>query len=451
MARSTKVDVINGAIGSSFRELALPLAFSFLLYQMNGLVDKYWISFLGDKEIAAIGVSDQLRLMVFTLGIGFAIGTGVVVARRIGEGKREEADHTATQALATMFVYALAICGLFFVYMRDLLDLFGFVGEIQDHAVTYLSGIVIGIPFSFLIFQTNAIVRSTGNTRYPMLIISSTIVLNAIFSPLLIFDFIFDGGLGTFGAGLATSIAQILGLSITLFLIFKGYTPVSLNFKGFKADRAVIKKIIMRGIPSTLQYLSLFFNRMGMFVVANMIGENVVTSYTLGLSFDLFVFMPIFGAAVAIEIISGQNRGANKIDRIFSYFYSGLKQISFIIVPMMILAYFFGDQFAKIFTKNPGIISETANYIAITSLSYLFFAVGVFCTRVVSGAGDTWMSFGIYSSVLFVIQLPLAFILVKYFDFGFSGMYWGIFYSYLLFAIIGLFLLYSKYWLRIKL
>lgn len=451
MARSTKVDVLTSDFDSSFRQLALPLAFSFLLYQINGLVDKYWISFLGDNEIAAIGVSEQLRLMVFTLGIGFAIGTGVVVARRIGEGKQKEADHTATQALATMFLYAIVICALFYFNMRNLLDLFGFVGEIQDQAVKYLSGIVWGIPFNFLIFQTNAIVRSTGNTKYPMVIISLTILFNAILSPLLIFDHIFAGGLGTFGAGMATAIAQMLGLTLSLILIFKGVTPVSLDFRNFKADKEIIKKIILRGIPSTLQYLSLFFNRMGMFVIANLISEKVVTSYTLGLSFDLFVFMPIFGAAVAIEIISGQNRGANKIDRIFKYFYSGLKQVSFIIIPLVILAYLFGDQFALIFTEGTEIIQLTASYIAITSLSYIFFAVGVFCTRVVSGAGDTWMSFAIYSSVLFLIQLPLAYILVNYFDYGFSGMYWGVFTSYLLFAGIGLILLYSKYWLRIKL
>ncbi|MDC1067612.1 MATE family efflux transporter [Candidatus Kapabacteria bacterium] len=451
MSKSTSVNLLSGNIHSSFRQLALPLAFSFLLYQMNGIVDKYWISFLGDKEIAAIGVSEQMRLMVFTLGIGFAIGTGVVVARRIGEGKHEEANHTANQAIVTMFFYAIAICLLFYFNMRNLLDLFGFTGEIQDYSVNYLKGILWGIPFNFLIFQTNAIIRSTGNTKYAMIIISLTILINAVLSPLLIFDFIFEGGLGAFGAGIATSIAQISGLMISIILISKGYTNLNFKFKGFKLDLSLIKRITLRGIPSTLQYLSLFFNRMGMFVVANMIGVETVTSYTLGLSFDLFVFMPIFGAGVAMEIIAGQNRGANKIDRIFKYFYSGLLQVSVIIIPMVVGAYFYSDLFSKIFTNDPNIILQTSEYIAITSLSYIFFGIGIFCTRVVSGAGDTWMSFIMYSSVLFIIQLPLSYILVKYYDFGFAGVYWGVFISYVLFAIIGLILLYSKRWLRIKL
>lgn len=451
MAKSSQVDLLEGEINSTFRSLSLPLAFSFLLYQINGLIDKLWISFLGDKEVGAMGVSDQLRLMVFTLGIGFAIGTGVVVARRIGEGKKSEANHTATQALALMFFYAIFISFLFYMNMRNLLDLFGFTGEIQDLSVEYLSGIIWGIPFNFLIFQTNAIVRSTGNTRYPMWIISTTIVLNAILSPLLIFDFIVPNGLGIFGAGLATALAQILGFLLTMTLISKGRTPIKLNFKKFKADFEIIKKIIYRGIPSTLQYLSLFFNRMGMFVVANSISEDVVIAFTLGLSFDLFVFMPIFGSGVALEIISGQNRGAGKVDRIFDYFYAGLKQLALLLIPFIITANLFGVEFAEIFSDNSSIISQTADYIAITSLSYLFFAIGVFCTRVISGAGDTWLSFGIYSSVLFVVQLPLSYILVSYFDMGFSGIYWGVFTSYIIFAIIGLSLLYSKYWLRIKL
>lgn len=450
MTNRKKIDVLEGEIDSSLRKLAIPLALAFVLNILNGWVDKIYVSRLGDIELASMGVSEQIRLLIFTLGIGFAIGTGVVVARRIGEGKNDEANEVATQALATMFVYAIIISGICFLFLDELLGLLGYAGDLKELSVVYLQAILIGSPFNFIIFQSNAIVRSTGNTIFPMFMIGLTIIINAILSPFLIFDIILDEGMGVFGAGLATAISQMMGMAITIYIIQKGYTPVTLKIKGFKPDFKIILKILQRGIPSTLQYLSLSFNRMGMFALANTFGVKIVAAYTLGLSFDLFVFMPIFGTAVAIEIISGQNRGAGNISRIFKYFYSAIRQISFFVVPFMIIAFFGGETFATWFSDDKEIIEETGKFLSITSLSYMFFAVGVMCTRVISGAGDTTRSFFIYSGVLFLIQLPLAWLLATKLNLAQDGLYYGIFISYLVFMFLGLYHLYRKKWLKIE-
>lgn len=450
MTKGKKVNVLEGDVDSSLRKLAAPLALAFVLNILNGWVDKIYVSRLGDVELASMGVSDQIRLLIFTLGIGFAVGTGVVVARRIGEGKKDEANQVATQALATMFLYAVIIATICFYFLNDLLSILGYTGELKANSIVYLQAILIGAPFNFLIFQSNAIVRSTGNTVFPMLMIGLTIIINAILSPFLIFDIVLENGLGVFGAGLATAISQFLGFLITLFIMQKGYTPVTLQFKGFKPDFEIIKIIVKRGIPSTLQYLSLSFNRMGMFSLANTFGVKVVAAYTLGLSFDLFVFMPIFGTAVAIEIISGQNRGAGNISRIFEYFYSAIKQISFFVIPFMAIAFFGGEYFASWFSDDTVIIEETGTFLSITSLSYMFFAVGVMCTRIISGAGDTIRSFFIYSGVLFLVQLPLSYLLATQFGLKQDGLYYGIFSSYLFFMFLGLYHIYRKKWLKIE-
>ena len=102
------------------------------------------------------------------------------------------------------------------------------------------------------------------------------------------------------------------------------------------------------------------------------------------------------------------------------------------------------------FSDDPEIIKETGKFLSITSLSYMFFAIGVICTRVVSGAGDTKRSFFIYSGVLFVVQLPLAWILAKFFNMQQSGLYYGVFSSYLFFMFLGLYHVYRMKWLRVK-
>lgn len=445
------VDLINGDIDNTLRQLAMPLIIGFVLHMANGIVDMFWVSKLGDTALAALGVSEQLTLFYFTLGIGFAIGTGVVVARRIGEGDKKAADETATQALFTMFLYAIFVAIAFYFARSSILDIIGYEGTKKIYAMRYLSGIVYGIPFLYIIIQLNAIVRSTGNTVYPMYIVAFTVGINAILTPLLMFDTIFEGGWGIFGSGFATAIAQLLGMLISLRFVFKGLTPITLDFRKFKPEYDIIRRIIKRGFHSTLQYLSVSINRIALFAIANQIGGFTDAAFTIGLKFDLLTFMPMFATGVSLEIISGQNRGADKIDRIFKYFRSAVKQISFILIPMMIVAIFFGKYFAMIFTKEESIILLTQDYLRVTSLSYMFFAVGIFTTRVISGAGDTLRSFILHSAMLVVVQLPLIYFLSIHLSWGASGLYWGIFASYLIFTVLGLITLYRKSWYNVKL
>ena len=138
MTKGKKVNVLEGDVDSTLRKLAAPLALAFVLNILNGWVDKIYVSRLGDIELASMGVSDQIRLLIFTLGIGFAVGTGVVVARRIGEGKKEEANQVATQALVTMFLYSVVIASICFYFLNDLLSLLGYTGELKTNSIIYL-------------------------------------------------------------------------------------------------------------------------------------------------------------------------------------------------------------------------------------------------------------------------------------------------------------------------
>ena len=445
-----KVDVLNADIDSSLRKLALPLVLGFVLHMVNGVVDMFWVSKLGDQALGALGVSEQLTLFYFTLGIGFAIGTGVVVARRIGEGRPEEADKTASQAMFAMFIYAVIVALGFYFARGIILDIIGYEAEKKFLAMEYLSGITYGIPFLFIIIQINAIVRSTGNTLYPMYIIAFTIIVNAILTPLLMFDYFIEDGLGIFGSGFATAISHLTGMLISLRFVLKGYTPINLNFKDFVPEFDIIKRIIKRGFHSTLQYLSVSINRILLFAIANKIGGFTDASFAIALKFDLLTFMPMFATGVSLEIISGQNRGAGKTDRIFKYFWSAVKQISFILIPMMFVAIFFGKHFSFIFTDNSEISELTKSFLRVTSLAYMFFAIGIFTTRVISGAGDTLKSFIIHSSILILVQLPICYYLSFVLNWSEAGLYWGIFFSYLAFTILGLYSLYKKRWLNVE-
>jgi len=353
-------------------------------------------------------------------------------------------------SIIIMFFYSIFISISFYFTLPYLLDFMGYSGSLKANILIYMSAIIFGFPFNFLTFQINAMVRSIGNTTYPMMILLLTVFLNALFTPMLIFGWGFIPALGLYGGGLSTSIAQFIGCVISITALIKNYTPIEFNYSGLTFDKNAIKLIFSKGIASTFQYLSLSSNRLIIFALANTFGANIVASYTLGLSVDLFVFMPVFATGIGIEIITGQNIGAKKYDRIFLYFNSAVKQLGILMLVMGFVSYNYGGYFASLFTNNQEVIKNTSLYLQTTSFSYLFFAVGILTTRVFSGAGDTMRSLSIVSIFIYLIQIPLSYLLSIYFNLGPKGIWISISVSLLCFAILGISQFYKKDWLKIK-
>lgn len=447
---SKSVNLISGPIDSSLRKFALPLAFSFLIQNLYTWVDMYYVSRLSPTAIAALKVCEQLIFFLFSIASGFAIGSGVVVARRIGEGEKSKANHTATQSLLLMLIIAIILATFFYFFSPLILKLMNIKGEVFVLSVQYLSMIVFGIPANFLIFHINAIVRASGNSVFPMTILITANVLNAIIAPFLIF------GIGPFprmeiyGAGLAAAIAQNLGFLIALFFILKKFAPIELELKSLKIDNLIFKKIIKIGVPATLQLIAVSVNRIILTSIANMFGVTVLTTYMFGLGVDLFVFMSIFAVGAAIEIITGQNLGANKIDRIFKYHMSSIKQLTVLLVVLIILVFLAGEYFTSIFISDSVLIKEIVIYLRIAVFSYIPFAIGIVSLRVISGSGDYARSLRIVLFIFFGVQLPICFILSNYTSLSYMGIWYGILLSQLVFAFVSLRILYKKKWISTK-
>ena len=84
--------LLNGPIDSLIRNFTSPIALSFIITMLYSWVDIFYVSRLGSDAIAAVGVSENLLFFIFILGAGFAIGSSVIVARRIGEDNKDGAN-----------------------------------------------------------------------------------------------------------------------------------------------------------------------------------------------------------------------------------------------------------------------------------------------------------------------------------------------------------------------
>jgi putative MATE family efflux protein len=442
------VDLLNMPVDSSLRKFAMPLAVSFLIQNLYTWVDMYYVSKLSSDAIAAIRVSDQLIFLMFSVASGFAIGSAIIIARRIGESRRDAANYTASQSILFMLFISILVTAFFVFFTDDIVRLMNLDKQVAPMVINYIHSIVCGIPATFLIFHLNAIVRASGNSVFPMIILISANFLNVIIAPFLIF------GIGPFprlemeGAGLSTAIAQNLGLVLAITGILKGQVSIKLKFKGVKFDYQMYWRIFKLGFPATLQILSVSINKLFMIALANSFGVMVLTTYMFGGSVDMIIFMSIFAVGAAVEIITGQNLGAGKIDRIFAYHRSAIKQLSYLLLVLVVLIFAFSAYFISLFISDMKLISEIEIYLRIAVFAYLPFSVGIISLRVISGSGDYFRSFRLVTFIFFAIQLPFAYFLSEYTSLNHYGIWYAILISHIVFAVLALISLYGEKWLK---
>jgi len=440
------IDLINGPIAKSLRQFSFPLAISFVVNIIYAWVDLFFVSKLGEQSVGAVGASERIWFFIFAVGSGFAIGSSVIVSRRIGERNRDAARNIAAQSIVGMLILGIILAVFLYIFKQDILTILGLKGEIKILAIEYFNSLIIGVPFNLMMFQISMIMRSSGNSIYPMQILIGSNIVNAVLTPLLVF------GIGpfprweVFGAGMGTSIAQICGSIWAFILLTNKFEVFHHLFNKFKLKFDEILKIVKVGFPASLQLIAVSVTGLGLTANANLFGTEILSTYIIGMRIDMFVNMSIFAFGAAIEIVSGQNLGAGQVKRVFDYHKSAIKQLIIVLLPLSISSFFFGKYIGYLFTSNPAVIHHLDVYLKFASLANIPFAIGIISIRVISGAGDYFRSLRVVAIILIFTQLPLAYLSSNYFK-SEIGIWASMLFSMFLFALISFYTMSKRKWL----
>ncbi|MBC8146302.1 MAG: MATE family efflux transporter, partial [bacterium] len=417
--------------------LAVPLMFGFVINAVQTWINMFFVSRLGSDVIAALGVADQVNFVIFTLGSGFCIGTGIVVARRVGQDRLTQASVVATQAFSFMAVYSSILAVVLWFVLPYVLRSMQITGPVLVHAESYLLTLMFGFPASLLIFQANASVRSTGNTVFPMIVLIAVAVTNIILDPILIYGMFGIPAMGIRGAAIATVIAEWIGIAISATSLFRGSQNLKLYGLTLRFDWSLIASIYKLGVPASMQGFSVSLGRVLLIALANQFGTAAVAAYTIGARIDVLIFMPIWAAGIAIETMVSQNIGAGRTDRVKAFRMTVIRQLGGVILALAITVFFAAPVLASFFSDDPAVAPIAVTYLRIASFGYLFFVVGQTATRSLSGAGHSMRSMMIISGVLFGVQLPLAYLLALGTSLQVTGIFVAVTSSYLILAAVG--------------
>lgn len=163
-----------------------------------------------------------------------------------------------------------------------------------------------------------------------------------------------------------------------------------------------------------------------MFLVNRLNDINVIAAYTAALRVDSLAMMPAMNFGMALSVFTGQNLGANKIDRVKKGLVSSLLMSSAVCIVITLVIFFLGHEIMQLFVKevDTEVIRIGTEYLVIVSSFYLFFNTMFNFNGVLRGAGDTLISMFFTLFSLWIVRIPIAYFLSE--RIGEKGIWWAI-------------------------
>ena len=275
------------------------------------LVDLYFISLLGETEMAAaVGFAGTLLFFITSISIGISIALGALMGRRLGAGEAQSAKEIGTDALWIAGLISLILSVGFFVFAPQLTDLLSAEGEARAYSIRYIQVLAPTTPALVLGMACSNILRAHGDARRAMNVTLTVGLVNAVLDPLFIFGF----GWGFDGAAIASGCARVA-------MLFAAVIPVIRLYGGFAPFDAARLRINLKPIfgiagPAMLTNIA---TPIGAVITTRAIapyGAEVVAAYSVMGRLTPMAFGLIFALSGAIGPILAQNFGAKRFDRV---------------------------------------------------------------------------------------------------------------------------------------
>ena len=308
------IDMTHGPLAGKILLFALPLMATNVLHLMFNVADTIVVGrFAGTAALAAVGASSPLTSMFVGLFTGCSAGVDVAISHAIGAENTEEARrgvHTAVP-LALLLGLILAAAGILFA--EPLLLMTNAPADVLEPAAVYLRIYFLGAPANMVYSFSAALLRSQGDTKRPLVILTSAGVANVLMN--LVFVVFFH--MTTDGVALATILSQYISAALVLSCLLREQGLLRLEPGKIRIDRAIALRILRIGIPVGVEN-SLY--SLGNVVVQSAVNGFGSTAIIAGSSTasNVDTIIATFSGSVnqAALTFIGQNYGARQYKRI---------------------------------------------------------------------------------------------------------------------------------------
>jgi len=431
-------DFTEGAIGRAILILSIPMILEMSMESVFGLVDVFFVSWLGPEAVATVALTESLLTIIFGAALGLSMAVTAMVARRIGEKDPEAAAVATVQGILLGLVLSV-VCGLAGVVLaKPLLGVMGASEATIARNWGYTAWILGGSGTASMLIIVNAVFRGAGAPVIAMRALWLGNLINIFLDPALILGWGPFPKLGIDGAAIATTIGRGIGVAYLFRVLAGGRSRIVIRRNQVRLDWPVMKELLRVAVPGMFQWFVATASYVGLTRILSTFGETALAGYGVALRIIVVVILPAWGMSNAVSTLVGQNLGAGRPDRaersgwitgFANMAFLGLISLWFIVWPEPVI---------RLFNNNPLVVAIGADCLRVVSYGYVFYAFGMVMVQAFNGAGDTRTPTIINLFCYWLWQIPLAWWLAVRSGLGPHGVFWAIAIAESTLAVVGM-------------
>lgn len=407
----------------SLFQLSWPIFIELTLFMLMGMVDTFMLSAYSDNAVAAVGMSNQVINLIGVMFNFVAAGTIILVSQNLGAKNQTKACEVSIVSIGANFLIGIILSVVMITCSKYILTFMNTPLEIMDITLNYTK--IIGSFLFLMAIQPvlSGILRSFGYTKHSMIITLIANLINICGNALFIYGLFGVPELGPVGVAISTVFSRFVTVVLIAVII---YRKIEFKFSThfFKSwPLQDVKNILKIGVPSALEQLAYSTSQVIIISFVSMLGTLAITTRVYTGNISMFVYLFSLAIAQGNQVLVGYLIGEKKTDEVSHQTFKTQRLAVSVSLGLSIICYLGSDFLFGIFTSDANILSLGHTLLLINVFLEIGRATNLVLTNALKAAGDINYPFILGIVGMWVICIPVAYVLGIWFDLGLAGIW----------------------------
>lgn len=399
---------------SKLLRFSFPSIIMLVFTSVYGVVDGFFVSnFVGKTPFTAVNFIMPFLMILGSLGFMFGTGGGALIAKTMGEGKMEKANHMFSFIVYTSVICGIVMAALGIILIRPLAAALGAQGQLLEDSVVYGRIILLAIPAYILQYEFQCLFATAEKPAIGLGVTIGAGLTNIILDAL----FVAGLSLGLEGAAVATALSQCVG-GIVPLIYFARPNQSLLQLGRTEFDRGTLVKTCLNGSSELMSNISMSIVSMLYNIqLLKYAGEDGIAAYGV-LMYVSLIFQAVFiGYSMGTAPVISYHYGAGNQEELKGLLRRSSVLIGIFAAAMFVAAFVLAKPLAFIFVGyDDELLNLTIHAFLIFSFSFLFSGYAIFGSSFFTALGDGVISAAISFLRTLVFQIAAVLILPLFFQ-----------------------------------
>ncbi len=372
------VNMLSGSITKGLLTISIPVMIMNVVQSMFNILDMTILKAYDTDGMAvgAVGACGSLITLITGLVIGISAGANVVIASYIGSRDQTRANRAVGTAITfagaaglVLAVLGIACAGLFLRWTNC-------PDALLQRAILYFRLYFSGVPLLMIYNFCAAILRSTGDSRRPMIYLIAGSVVKLAVSYILVVVF----RKGITGVAVSTIAGWFVTAVLSIVALARNSGFISLRFRNIRFYSPELPRILRIGIPVGLQQGLYSFANVAITATVNSFGPAATTGISIANNFDSILYQICTATSLAVMPYVSQNIGAHNLKRAMQSVWKGILVTVALGASFGALSAIFSGQLSSLMSSDPEVIAFSRQKMIIISSTYFICGINdIFC------------------------------------------------------------------------